>query len=91
MLRGGRAGGKRVPLVPDIALLMQSHAQGGFSTRALDHSIFIAESDEAALREVVREDVRCHFDGVDSSTVIRMRYLPYEVIVALSLAACSLD
>ena len=47
----------------EIVFLAEEAPEGGFTARAVGESIFTEADDEAALREMVRDAVRCHFPG----------------------------
>jgi hypothetical protein len=47
-----------------IVLLVQQSPEGGHEARALDHDIFTQAKNVEELRTMVREAVRCHFDGL---------------------------
>jgi hypothetical protein len=47
-----------------IIFLVQKSPEGGYEARALDHDIFTQAEDMEELRTMVRDAVRCHFDGL---------------------------
>jgi hypothetical protein len=51
-------------------------------SRALGHSVFTEANDLDALREAVRDAVRCHFNGADRPKVIRLHFVREEVFAA---------
>ena len=64
-----------------ITFLVEEDPEGGYTARALGESIFTQADDMDALREMVRDAVRCHFP--DESTrpkVIRLHLVRDEVI-----------
>lgn len=66
----------------EIIFLVEDAPEGGFSARALGHSIFTAAATEQELREMVKDAVSCHFDEGESPKLIRLHYVRDEVIHA---------
>lgn len=66
----------------EIVFLVEPDPEGGLVARALGHAIFTQADDEAELREMVRDAVRCHFDEPDRPKVIRLHFVRDEVIAA---------
>jgi hypothetical protein len=66
----------------EIVFLVEDAPEGGLTARALGHSIFTEAESFAALREQVRDAVRCHFDQHDSPRLIRLHYVKDEVLAA---------
>lgn len=58
----------------EIGFLAEEAAQGGLTARALGESIFTKAGSYEALREQVRDAVRCHFDEGERPSRIGMRY-----------------
>ena len=46
----------------ELVFLVEDDPDGGYTARALGEPIFTQADDMAALRENVRDAVRCHFD-----------------------------
>jgi hypothetical protein len=71
--RGGRGyhGGMR-KLPNEIIFAVEEAPEGGFIACALGHSVFTEADDLEALRDAVRDAVRCHFDEADRPKVIRL-------------------
>jgi hypothetical protein len=55
----------------DIIFSIEQAPEGGFIARALGHSIFTEADDLDALREAVRDAVRCHFDDAGAPAGLR--------------------
>ena len=53
---------------------------GGYETRAIGLSIFTQGEDWNELKEMAREPVLCHFDGIDTTRVIRLHQVREEAI-----------
>ena len=64
----------------EIIFLVEEAPEGGYTARALGESIFTEADDIPALREQVRDAVRCHFDEGDSPRVIRLHFTREEVL-----------
>ena len=56
----------------EIVFLIEAASEGGYTARALGHSIFTEAETEQELREMVRDAVRCHFDEKNRPEVIRL-------------------
>jgi hypothetical protein len=67
----------------EIIFLVEESLEGGYIARALGVSIFTEAETTEALKEAVRDALRCHF-GVDASApgIIRLHYVREEVIAA---------
>jgi hypothetical protein len=52
-------------LPSEIIFAVEEAPEGGFIARALGHSIFTEADDLEALRDAVRDAIRCHFDDAD--------------------------
>ena len=46
----------------EIIFLIEEAADGGFTARALGHSIFAEADSLDALRDQIRDAVKCHFE-----------------------------
>jgi hypothetical protein len=49
----------------EVIFSVEEAPEGGYLARALGYSIFTEADDLDALRDAVRDAVRCHFDDVD--------------------------
>ncbi|MFZ5818361.1 MAG: 2-oxoisovalerate dehydrogenase [Chloroflexota bacterium] len=47
----------------EIIFLVEDAPEGGYTARALGHSIFTEADSWEELKEAIQEAVRCHFDG----------------------------
>jgi hypothetical protein len=56
--------------------------EGGYIARALGASIFTEAEDLEALRDQVRDAVRCHLEEGKGPKVIRLHFVRDEVIAA---------
>ena len=66
----------------EIIFSVQESAEGGYEARALGHDIFTQADSMEELRAMVRDAVRCHFDGDSTPAVIRLHIVKDEVIPA---------
>jgi len=65
----------------EIVFLVEEDPDGGLTARALGESIFTQAEDMEALKEAVRDAVRCHFADEESRPrVIRLHSVRDEVI-----------
>ena len=66
----------------EIIFSVQESPEGGFEARALGHDIFTQGETLDELRAMVRDAVRCHFNGEAAPAVIRLHIVKDEVILA---------
>jgi hypothetical protein len=66
----------------EIIFLIEEAAEGGYIARALGHSIFTEAESMEALRNQIRDAVKCHFDEGQAPRVIRVHFVREEVIAA---------
>ena len=66
----------------EIIFSVQESPEGGYEARALVPDIFTQADTMAELREMVRDAVRCHFNGDSAPAVIRLHIVKDEVIPA---------
>jgi hypothetical protein len=66
----------------ELIFLIEEAPEGGFTARALGHSIFTEAESMDELRRQIRDAVKCHFDEGKSPKVIRLHYVREEVIAA---------
>jgi hypothetical protein len=57
----------------EMIFMVENAPEGGYTARALGASIFTEADDLEALREQVRDAVRCHFEAGQGPKVIRLR------------------
>jgi hypothetical protein len=76
----GRSYDARMSRSPsELIFAVEEAPEGGFVARALGHSIFAEADHPDALREAVRDAVRCHFDDADRPKAIRLHFVREEV------------
>ncbi|HAA89001.1 MAG: 2-oxoisovalerate dehydrogenase, E1 component beta subunit [Thermoanaerobacterales bacterium 50_218] len=64
----------------EIIFLVEEAPEGGYTARALGHSIFTEGESLDEIREAVRDAVRCHFGEKELPRVIRLHIAKDEVI-----------
>ena len=64
----------------EIIFLVEDSSEGGYEARALGQSIFTEGETMEALRNNIKEAVRCHFEEITTPTVIRLHYVKDEMI-----------
>jgi hypothetical protein len=64
----------------EIVFLVEEAREGGFTARALGHSIFTEADTMEALRQEVRDAVRCHFGPGSEPYAIRLHAVHEEVL-----------
>jgi hypothetical protein len=65
-----------------IIFAVEEAPEGGFVARAVGQSIFTQANDLDALRDAVRDAVRCHFGEAERPKVIRLHVVREEVLAA---------
>jgi hypothetical protein len=66
----------------EIIFVVEEAPEGGVIARAIGGAIVTEAESLAALREVVRDAVRCHFEEGQGPALIRLHYVHDEVIAA---------
>jgi hypothetical protein len=66
----------------EIVFLVEEAPEGGLTARALGESIFTQADSIEALRNEVRDAVRCHFEAGQGPALIRLHYVRDEVLAA---------
>jgi len=64
----------------ELIFLVEEAPEGGYTARALGHSIFTEAESLEELRENVRDAVQCHFDEGKAPKVIRLHFVRDEVL-----------
>jgi hypothetical protein len=82
-ISNGSAHGDRSARMTEIVFTVEEDPEGGYAARAHGASIFTQADTIDALREAVKDAVRCHFaDDMDRPKIIRLHYVRDEVIAA---------
>jgi hypothetical protein len=66
----------------EILFIVEEAHEGGYIARSIQATIVTEADDLAALRDAVRDAVRCHFDDEDRPKAIRLHLVRDEVIAA---------
>jgi hypothetical protein len=64
----------------EILFTVEEAPEGGFTARAVGHSIFTEADTHDELRHNVREAVECHFDDGHAPKLIRLHIVRDEVL-----------
>jgi hypothetical protein len=64
----------------ELVFLVEEAPEGGYTARALGHSVFTEAEDFAELESKVRDAVRCHFEEDELPSAIRLHYVRDHVI-----------
>jgi len=64
----------------EIIFLVEEAPEGGYTARALGHSICTEADSFAKLKKRVQEATRCHFETKEMPRVIRLHMVKDEVI-----------
>lgn len=64
----------------EIIFLIEESTDGGYEARALGASIFTEAETVEALKDAVRDAVRCHFSEEDRPRIIRLHLVRDELI-----------
>jgi predicted RNase H-like HicB family nuclease len=66
----------------ELMFLVEEAAEGGFTARAANHSIFTEADTLDDLRRNIREAVECHFDEGQAPKIIRLHIVREEILTA---------
>jgi hypothetical protein len=66
----------------EIIFLIEDAPEGGFTARALGHSMFTEADDLDGLRANIRDAVDCHFEDERRPRIIRLHFVREEVLRA---------
>jgi hypothetical protein len=66
----------------ELIFLVEDAPEGGFTARALGHSIFTEADALEELRRNVRDAVQCHFEEGKAPKVIRLHFVREEVLAS---------
>ena len=66
----------------EIVFAVQESLEGGYEAKALGHSIYTQAATLDELKIALQDAVRCHFEGKDKPSVIRLHFVKDEVISA---------
>lgn len=66
----------------EIIFIVEESPEGGFTARALGHSIFTEAETMSALKTNIQDAVSCHFEAAQKPPIIRLHIVKQEVIPA---------
>lgn len=66
----------------EIIFLVDEDPEGGFTARALGHSIFTEADTWEDLRRAIQDAVKCHFESDERPAIIRLHMVRQEVLAA---------
>ncbi len=69
-----------VTTLSEIIFLVEEAPEGGYSARALGHSIFTEADTAKELRQNVSNAVACHFDKGNGPKFVRLHFVREEVL-----------
>ena len=64
----------------ELIVLVEDAPEGGYTARALGHSIFTEADSIEEPRSNVREAVQCHFEEGQRPNIVRLHFVRDEVI-----------
>ena len=64
----------------ELVFLVEEAPEGGFTARALGAAVFTEADTLDALREAIRDAVRCHFEAGDQPRMLRLHVVRDELI-----------
>jgi endonuclease III-like uncharacterized protein len=62
----------------ELIFLVEESAEGGYTARALEHSIFTEADSYEEIKDAVKDAVECHFDE-QTPKIIRLHFVKEEV------------
>ena len=69
-------------MATEIIFLVEEDGEGGYTAKALGHSIFTEANTLNELKTNIQDAVRCHFGNVKKPPIIRLHIVRDEVIPA---------
>ena len=67
-------------MASEVIFLIEDAPEGGFTAKALGHSIFTEADTWDELREAISDAVSCHFEPTEMPALIRLHYVREEVL-----------
>jgi len=64
----------------EVIFLVEEAPEGGYTARALGHSIFTEADSLRELQDKVRDAVRCHFEEGKGPKVVRLHHVRDEIL-----------
>lgn len=66
----------------EIIFVVEESPEGGYTAKALGHSIFTEADSIEELKKMAKDAVACHFDENNKPSMIRLHFVKDEVIPA---------
>ncbi len=63
----------------ELIFIVEDAPEGGFTARALEHSIFTEADTFEEIKSMIADAVKCHFEKKDLPEMIRIHYVKDEV------------
>jgi hypothetical protein len=67
-------------MVDELIFIVEEAPEGGYTARALGHSIFTEANDLDSLQHQIRDAVHCHFDEGEAPRIVRLHHVRDDVI-----------
>ncbi len=67
-------------MIKEIIFLVEESNEGGFEAKALGYSIYTEGETMNALKEAVKDAVKCHFEESEAPRIIRLHLVRDEII-----------
>ena len=67
-------------IMNEIIFLIEEAPEGGYTARALGHSIFTEGDTMQELQEMIPDAINCHFEENEKPKIIRLHYVKEEVL-----------
>lgn len=64
----------------EIIFLVEEAPEGGYVARALGYSIFTESDTLDAIREEIKDAIRCHFDEGNIPRMVRLHFIKEEIV-----------
>ena len=64
----------------EIIFLVEESAEGGYTAKALGYSIYTEGESLGALKDAIKDAVKCHFDEKEMPHIIRIHLVKDKVI-----------
>ena len=64
----------------ELIFLVEEAPEGGYTARALGHSIFTEADTWDELKEAIQDAVRCHFTAEERPALLRLHAVHQEVL-----------
>jgi hypothetical protein len=64
----------------ELIFIAEEAPEGGYTARALEHSIFTEADTMEQLKEQIKDSVRCHFEEKELPKIIRVHFVKEELL-----------